>query len=99
MGDGANPACALSAFFVSFASVIELGPTKHVVNYRHVIHSLRQAALAHAIQGELDAGNVPTLDGMRPRFAIRPVFRQISLNLGKLVDYDRLIGSSVEATA
>ncbi len=129
------------------------GPVQHVVNYRHVIHSLRQkpgalprlsyrdqlfprdayrnlynaamerlperdacrltvellslahernveAALAHAIQGELDAGTVPTIDAMRTRFAPNPAFvPHVSVNLGKLVDYDRLISTPVEVTA
>ncbi|MCM5693044.1 IS21-like element ISRm9 family transposase, partial [Sinorhizobium meliloti] len=131
----------------------QLGSSQHVVNYRHVIHSLRQkpgalprlgyrdqlfprdayrnlynvamealperdacrltvellslahernveAALAHAIQGELDAGTLPTLDGMRARFAPNPAcVPQVSVNLGKLVDYDRLISTRVEVTA
>lgn len=131
----------------------QLGSVQHVVNYRHVIHSLRQkpgalprlsyrdqlfprdayrnlynaamerlperdacrltvellslahernveAALAHAIQGELDAGTVPTIDAMRTRFAPNPAcVPHVSVNLGRLVDYDRLISTPVEVTA
>lgn len=54
-----------------------------------------EAALALAIQGDLDAGRLPTLGGMRTRFAPNPAcVPQVSVNLGKLVDYDRLIGTS-----
>lgn len=131
----------------------QLGPGQHVVNYRHVIHSLRkkpgalprlsyrdqlfprdafrhlyhaamealpereacrltvellslahernvEAALANAISDDLDTGTLPTLEGMRARFAPDPAnVPQINVHLGQLIDYDRLIGTHAEAIA
>ncbi|WP_080697357.1 IS21 family transposase [Brucella intermedia] len=131
----------------------QLGPVQHVVNYRHVIHSLRrkpgalprlayrdqlfprdayrnlyhaamerlperdacrltvellslahernvEAALAEVIQHELNAGALPTIDNMRDRFAPSPArVPQVNVNLGRLVDYDQLIGTHAEGGA
>ncbi len=130
-----------------------LGPHQHVVNYRHIIHSLRkkpgalprlayreqlfprdayrklyhaamealpernacrlmvellalahernvEAELAEAIQDELDAGRLPTLEAMRDRFAPNPAHvPQINVVLGALCDYDKLIGAGKEVMA
>ena len=131
----------------------QLGPVQHVVNYRHIIHSLRrkpgalpglvyrdqlfpreayrnlyhaameklpereacrltvemlslaherniEAELAEAIQSELDARKIPNLARMRIRFAPNPAsVPQISVRLGKLGDYDRLISAGAEFLA
>lgn len=131
----------------------QLGPIQHVVNYRHVIHSLRrkpgalprlvyrdqlfprdayrnlyhaamerlperdacrltvellslahernvEAELAEAIQSQLNAGTLPTINGMRDRFAPNPAsVPQVKVDLGKLVDYDQLIGTHAESVA
>jgi hypothetical protein len=59
-----------------------------------------EAALAEAIQNELDAGTLPTLDGMRTRFAPNPTcVPHVNVKLGKLVDYDSLIGTRSEVMA
>lgn len=128
-----------------------LGSLQHVVNYRHVIHSLRkkpgalpglvyrdqlfprdayrnlyraametlperdacrltvellslahernvEADLADIIQSKLDEGSLPTIADMRARFAPNPdSVPQVNVTLGKLVDYDSLIGLRAEA--
>jgi transposase InsO family protein len=126
------------------------GSLQHVVNYRHVIHSLRrkpgalprliyrdqlfprdayrklyhaamealterdacrltvellslahernvEALLADAIQDKLDEGTLSTIEEMRIRFSPNPAsVPQVKVDLGKLVDYDRLIGTRAE---
>lgn len=59
-----------------------------------------EAELAKAIQDELDAARLPTLEGMRARFAPNPIHMpQINVMLGALGDYDKLISTGKEVMA
>jgi hypothetical protein len=56
-----------------------------------------EALLADAIQDKLDEGTLSTIEEMRIRFSPNPAsVPQVKVDLGKLVDYDRLIGTRAE---